>query len=453
MFENEAKKEFNASVIHSDAMEMAVREWNSIYAGSPSWVDKEDGIKTINFAKAISSETARLVTLDIDVNISGSARADLLQKQIDALYPRLREIVEKLCANGTIALKPNGSGVDYVTAENFLVSATDGNGNITGIIFFDYYNDGNKYYTRMEWHRFEENAYMISNRAYVSDSRDKIGKPVELTLTPTWGGLLPDVSISKSNGERLDKPLFAICKMPSANNIDASSPLGMSIFSEAIEELKDLDIAYSRNAGEIKDSQTIELVGDMMLNKPGTKISEKKSNLPHHVHMVSADANDYYQSIERQLHTEERIKGINQQLSFIGYKCGYSNGYFVFNEKSGMVTATQVESDDRRTIQLIKDIRDCLKFAMNDLIYAMDKYADLYSLSPAGAYEISYAFGDIVYSYEEDKARHWQYVQAGKFPLWRYYVKFEGYSEEEAKGIVKEARGEQKEPGLFSGEE
>ena len=115
-----------------------------------------------------------------------------------------------------------------------------------------------------------------------------------------------------------------------------------------------------------------------------------------------------------------------------------------------MVTATQVEADDRRTIQLIKDVRDNLESCLNDAIYAMSVYADLYGLAPAGAYEVVYDFGDITYNREEDRMRWWQYVNAGKVPAWKYFVKFEGMSEEEARAMIKEAQP--KETGLFEEE-
>lgn len=115
-----------------------------------------------------------------------------------------------------------------------------------------------------------------------------------------------------------------------------------------------------------------------------------------------------------------------------------------------MVTATQVESDDRRTIQLIKDVRDALESALDGAIYALNVMADLYKLAPVGAYEVTYDFGDIVYSREQDKATWWGYVQAGKVPFWYYLVKFEGMSEPEAKKLENEAS--QKEIGLFDEE-
>ena len=142
------------------------------------------------------------------------------------------------------------------------------------------------------------------------------------------------------------------------------------------------------------------------------------------------------------------MTGINALLSQIGYKCGFSNGYFVFNEKQGVQTATQVESDDRRTIQLIKDIRDKLEYCINGLVYALDKFADLYDTVPTGDYEIFYDFGDITYNVEEDRARWYSYVVAGKIPFWYYLTKFEGFTEEDAKAIEAQA---QPQAELFGG--
>lgn len=79
--------------------------------------------------------------------------------------------------------------------------------------------------------------------------------------------------ILKANGEKLDGPLYGVLRTPQANNVDISTPLGLPIFAEAIEELKDLDIAYSRNAGEIFDSQKIVLADDRLLMPSGTPVA------------------------------------------------------------------------------------------------------------------------------------------------------------------------------------
>ena len=467
-FKKQAEEDFNIQAAEFPEMESLINRCANIYRGAPEWLDDEDNIKTINFAKTVCSETARLTTLAIGIQIGGSARATWLQKQINKVYFQIRHWVEYGCAYGTVFIKPNGESLDVFTPADVMIVDYD-NQEIKGIIFKDSYTVGRKYYTRLEYHRFAEITidgvttypYYVSNRAYVSKSPQSIGNKIDLKQTK-WADLMADTPpILKANGEKLDGPLFGVLRTPQANNVDISTPLGLPVFAEGIEELGDIDVAYSRNAGEIKDSQKIALLDDRLLMPSGTPVSamsprgmENRRNemkLPHYVKNVfGQDEKEFYQEINPQLNTDARLAGINALLSQLSYKCGFSSGYFVFNEKTGMVTATQVEADDRRTIQFIKDVRDKLEDCLNGVIYALNVFADLYDLTPVGVYETTYDFGDITYNREEDRARWWQYVVQGKVPAWLFFVKFEGMTEEDAKAMVEEAQPD--EPTLF-GEE
>lgn len=470
MFKSEIKDQFQVTGITSGKMQDAIGEWMNIYQGNPEWVSEEDGIKTIKFAKFVCSEIARLATLAIDVEFDG-ARADYMKAfWNNSVSGNIREWTERMCAFGTVILKPNGKGVDIVTPDRFEITSLDGNHNISGIVFQDEYQDGEWYYTKLEYHRFftasvkngesEEyintTYYSVSNRAFASKNAGELGEAVDLNSTK-WAGMQPDVHITKKNGEQLNTMLFGMLRMPSSNDVDMSSPLGLSAFSDAIEELKDLDIAYSRFSEEIVDSRRMVLLDDRLTKLPAYK--NEKGNmvrpevkLPKYIKsMPGMDNSEVYHEINPQLNTEIRKSGINQLLSLIGVKCGFSNGYFVIDEKTGMITATQVESDDRRTIQSIKDVRDAMQKCLDDLFYAQSVFADLYGLAPVGEYETHFDFGDITYSEEEDRARNLTLANAGYIPKWQYLVRFEGYSEEDAKAAVEEASGKEKD-GLF-GEE
>lgn len=456
IFKRQAEKAFNVQSIVSPDMEKAINQCADVYHGNPEWLDDEEGIKTINFAKALCSETARLVTLGIGIHLEGSARAEWLQQQIDLIYPKLRDWVEYGCAYGTVFLKPNGTSLDVFTPADVLLVDYDNLG-VREIIFKDTYQSGKKWYTRLEHHRFVETEmdgamlrpYYISNRAYVSKSTDSIGDPIPLTQTK-WADMAADTPpILKASGEPLDKPMFGILRTPQANNVDISSPMGLPIFREALEELKDLDIAYSRNAGEIFDSQKIILADDRLLYESGKNIKHRGpadvKGLPHYVKNVFGnDQKEFYQEINPQLNTDTRVKGINNLLSQIGYKAGFANGYFVFNQSSGIQTATGVEADQQRTVQFIKDVRDQLESCLDDTLYALNVYADLYGLAPVGTYDVTYDFGDILYDREADRSRWWQYVMQGKAPAWLYFTKFEGMTEEDAKAMVEEAQPDEK---------
>lgn len=458
ILKRKAKDEFQVEAIDTEKMNAFIKRCVDIYKGKPEWLDEKDEIKTINFAKSICSEVARLATLAIGITIDGSARADWLQGQIEKIYFNLRHWVEYGCAYGTVILKPNGTSIDLFTPDRFLITDCI-SGEITGAIFyFSEKVQDDEWYTRLEYHRFaEDGQYLIDNRCYRGKSRDDLRDLVDISVTP-WAGLLNDATISG-----IDKPLFGVLRTPQANNIDIDSPLSMPVFAEALEELKDLDIAYSRNSTEVNDSRrTVLMDSDKLFPFGASGLAElasldrgvaseqmkKKMNLPKYVRMVEGNgSDDFYQEINPSLQTQTRLDGINALLSQIAYKVGFSNGYFVFNESTGIQTATGVEAEQQRSVQLVKDVRDKLEDCLDSVIYALDVMATLYGMAPAGAYEVTYDFGDILYSYEEDKARWWNYVQAGKVPAWMFFVKFEGMSEEDARAMVEEAQP--KEETLF----
>lgn len=456
LLKKRAEEEFNIAAIGSSQMEEWVSNCVDTYKGNPCWINEKDNIDSIDFAKAICSETARLATLGIGIHVDGSARATWLQEQLDAIYYRLRHWVEYGCAYGTVILKPSGKSVSFYTPDRFIVTHETNNA-IDGVVFFDTEKMGDKWYTKMEYHRFEGDSYCVTNKCFVGDTENDLKKDVDISQTP-WAELVTDVSM-----ENTDKPVFAVFRTPQANNIDIDSPFGLPVFSEAVQELRDLDIAYSRNAKEILDSKRLVLLdSDRLLPWVETVKNDNalghnsfgRIEIPDYIKLVDGDTStesDVYHEINPSLDTDKRMVGINALLSQIGYKVGFSNGHFVFNESRGIQTATQVEADQQRTIQFIKDVRDKLEDCLNGLLYSLSVFADLYELAPAGAWEAVFDFGDITYNREEDRARWWGYVQSGKVPAWMFFVKFEGMTEEDAKAMVEEATPKQ--PKLFGSEE
>ncbi len=469
MWQKEAQDKFGVETIESDVMKAALNDWVNIYQGKPDWTLPDDkgnvDIESFNFAKKLCNETARLTTLALGITVEGSTRADWINGFMESYIARMKnDECEKACAFGYIILKPNGTGIDYVMPWDFCPThQTDGK--VDGGIFFDHYHEpGDKwYYTRLEWQRFEDvsedvRIFRITNKTYRATGANGIGQECNIKET-VWANLQEDVAY-----ENIEQPLFSIFKMPLSNNIDMGSPLGVSIFSNAQKELKSLDIAWTRLEDEIFDSQKITFLGDMLIDEPGRPVRNRFAPggavdktgkaLPRHVHILPGTSEgDEYHEVNPALQTADRLSGIDHFLNLVGVKCGYSTGQFVLNGRTGHVTATQVEADDRETIQYIKQIRDSFQMATDGLIYALDKYADIYNLAPVGVYEVNYDFGDITYNWEEDRSRHWGYVMQGKYPLWLYYTKFEGMSEEEAKLLVAEAKFENEpQEGLF-GEE
>lgn len=456
IFASKIKEVFGVENVMSAKMEIAINNGVNTYKGVPEWINEDNDIKTINFAKAICSEVARLAMLGTKITIDGSTRAKWLQEKIDSVYFRIREWVEYGCAYGTVIIKPSDTSIDLFTPDNFMITRYS-DGNIVGAVFIYQEKMNDKYYTRFEYHDYvDTKEYSVMNRCFVGASFNSFEEAIDISLTP-WNGLLEDANI-----EDMTSPAFGVLRTPQANCIDIGSALGLPVFFDAMEELEDLDIAYSRNSKEIADSSRILLLdSDRMMPTDGRKIKDLQSNfesnrkamgLPDMVKNVWGDGKEsFYQEINPSLNTDTRLSGINALLSQIGYKVGFSNGYFVFNETTGIQTATGVEAEQQRTIQFIKDVRDKLEGCLSDVINAINVFANVYLLAPKGAYEAVFDFGDITYNRDEDRTRWWGYVASGKVPAWLYFVKFEGMSEEEAKAMVAEATP--KAPTLFGGEE
>lgn len=442
---SEVKTDFGVKEITNAELTRLIEFCARAYKGEPDWLDIENHIKTINFARSVCSETARLATMNIGIEVSGSARAEWLNDQIDKALDELRRWVEYGNAYGTIVLKPNGETVDVITPDKMVVTDASG-GRVRGIVFLDqrYQSDEDKWYTRLEYHRFVKGVYTISNKCYWGATKNSLTHKIDIKNTP-WKDLEEEVK-----AENVDEMLFGVYKTPAANNVDMDSPLGLPLFSDAIEELEDLDVAYSRNAKEIFDSKRTVIIDSDRLLSSGGRIGQQNKDaliemagLPDYVKALEGTGQgDIYHEINPTLNTATRLQGLNALLSQIGFKCGFSNGYFVFNEKTGMVTATQVESDDRRTLQLINDIRHNIRVAIDGLLYALDKYADAYDLAPRGTYETTYDFADLTINNAEDQARWYSYVSAGRVPFWYYLTKYEGYSEEDAKELAGMAQQE-----------
>lgn len=458
LFKKEIEERFNADILLSSTMENWIDKCYRITSGHPDWEDVEDDIESINFAGYIDDVTAGLVTLDAKIKMPDTPRGKLLQESADYVLQVLNNKVSEALGNAGLMFKPNGKNVDYVEPGNFAPTDVDSNGNILGCVFQDQRKIGDYHYTRLEWHRFEDigenHVYRITNYAYKSAGVMGIGKPCKLSEVPDWAYLEEDIALLN-----IKKPLFSYFKNPVPNRLDRTSPLGVPIWHNCMKELKDIDVAWGRKSGEVQDSKHITFLPESAIRYANMH----NVKLPRFLKGFQSGGTEDSEIREHisTLLTEQRIKDINSILAMISTKCGFSQGFFVLDEKTGMMTATQVEADDQETIRTIKNIRDALQSCLENLFYALNVFIDRYYTSaeyPAEDWQelidsTTFDFGNILYNYAEDKASWLLYVERGYVPAYLYFAKFEGMSEDDAREMVEEAKSENEpKEGLF-GEE
>ena len=479
LFKSEAENKFHTTIIRSAEMELAQKKWASIIDGKPPWLNPKDDIVTINFAKFISYYCAKKICLDINVKVEGSERADYIQRCIKAMLKKsIRDKVEDACNCGGIIFKPNGNyaynnAIDYVMPGDFAVTEKNSNGEILGIIFIDRLQKGDNYYTRLEYQHFTTieaaegeagRVYAIENKAFKSNKDGALGKEIPLSMVNEWKDLEPEVLIDK-----VEKPLFGYFKMPYNNTIDYNSPEGVAVFHNCIQELKTLDIAFSRKSYEVEDSKHLTFLNERAMMFPADKNNPrgKKVSLPRFIKGLRGGIDDEKNNVAEHVATmltESRIADINSTLSLISTKCGFSQGQFILDRKSGRITATQIESDDSETVETINDMRTNLKSAINDLIYALDKYCDVFFDMPSGYVnaldetvpeEDIFYFRDLLTTFEQDRTRAYNLMRDKVYSKKKYLTEYEGFTEKEALEMLAEAQEEAKRSemtGLFDEE-
>lgn len=462
LFKTDAEKAFGVETYLSPEMDNAIKMWEQLESGNPPWV-KED-IRTIRFSNTVARELSKLVTQNIDIKVQAKygtgETAAKIQKAIDDYFLKnAQKIMQEIMMLGGSMAKWNGKGMDYIPPDRFLVTEFDSNGDINGVIFFSFYQGNKKFYTRAEWHRYEGMAahlnpdgtgtpvklYRVSNKAFVSDQQDHIGRETSLKNTK-WADIVPEFT-----AEKLEKPLFVYIKNPYSNTIDPDSPLGVSCFSECIEELRWLDIAMSTMGIETEDSAPKMIVGQSAIQYAQNNGIE----LPRMVLKTGLDdvTNNPFEQWQPQLQVASRTEGINFYLNIISAKVGLDTGTFVFNgQKVVVATATQIEATERQTINTMMMYRQVLDRpesngdgrlgVIHDIAYIINSMevinGDILP-SEFGNYELYADFGDPFSNKEEDKLFELQLANQGYMSKARFLVRHLGMTEEEAIAMVQEA--------------
>ena len=434
---NEVKDIFGIEVSRSSEMQTALDLYKSMRSGIPTW-SMDGTIRPTRFSNVICREIANLTLFNVNVEIDGN---DALKKKFDEVLNALQEKQEESCATCGMMIKTDGQGIEFLDPDYFIITDTNTNGDVLAAVFFSYIKKGNRYYTKAEYHRFEdvngERVYKISSKAFKSEDKNRIGSEISLEKVDEWKDILPEVEV-----RGLEYPLFVYWRNPYANAIDKESPLTVPVFAECIEELRWLDIALNKMGDEQEDSQHVTFVSQTVIqyaNQNGIKLPRFVQGLE-----MGVDADGTIQEHVPTMLVAERTSAINFYLSIIGYKCGFSNGYFSFDESRGIQTATQVESDDRRTLHTIESFRTILDGKNHDgvihrILYILYATGTANGTIPVSGYQTACEFEDLVYNLEDDRARWWNYVVQGKVPAWMYFVKFEGMTEPEAKAMIEEA--------------
>lgn len=388
------KDALRVDVAISPLMTNALILWSNMYINQAPWLGKD--VKSLNLPAAIAGEISRAVTIEMDVEISGSARADYLYEQVDRVYSKLRQQIEYGAAKGGLMLKPYILGqdivVDFVQADQFYPISFDANGAITACVFSDQRIIGASYYTRLEYHQMTPEGCVIRNQAYKATNPNILGLAVDLQSVPAWADLEPEAIITG-----VTQPLFAYFRYPLANNIDPTSPLGVSCYARAVDLIRDADVQWSNLLWEFESGGRALYVDTLAFGRD----DEGKPLLPNkrlyrtlnQGGQVSDE--EMFHEWSPTLREQNILAGLDAILKKIEFSCGLAYGT-LSDPNVEAKTATEIKMGKQRTYATISDTQKALETVLEDLLYAMDVWASLGNLAPKGAYQAVYSFDDSI---------------------------------------------------------
>lgn len=420
-------------------MEKNTKLWYSMYINRPYWSLKKDdrNIISIGLPSAITRELAKPAVIEAVITAKGGQKADFIQKQIDNMLKELRHNLEKGLAFGNMIYRPyvyqdNQIGIACHFFDTFFPVAFDERGILTQVVFLQKIKSQNKWYVVLEYHKLENGIYYIQSKAFLSDEYGLIGQEVPLKNIEGWKNISENIAIGG-----IEKPLFGFFKTPFGNNIDSCSNMGVSVYSSAVELIKQADEQWEALQWEYKSGER------RLFASPGAfKIPSGQNNsLGRLFKPLDIEEKDFFQEFSPEFRDSNLYNGLQTIYKMIEFNTGLSYG-ILSDPQTVAMTATEIESSKQRMYATVYDIQNALEDTIKDLVYAISTLADLYQLTPNDEYELLFDWGDGIIKdtqAQQEELEHMRLdVAAGLLKPELYIMKKYKVDEQTAKSMMAE---------------
>ena len=319
-----------------------------------------------------------------------------------------------------------------VNARNILPLRIE-HGNIIDVAFVSGIRKNNKKLIYIELHRLTDNGYVINN-IYLDA---KSGKEVK------YNDIIPEMETES------DVPLFSILRTPIINTIDDNLGLGMSMYGNAIDQLKDCDVKYNNSVMDfvlggkkiIYNKKLIKYGTRKIKNDDGTYTTEEYPIYPDDISkqqfMEIGDAlskDELIHEYNPDLRTDQNKDGLQFALDLLSFKTGLGTKYYEFSGGS-VVTATQYAGDRQDLMKNAKKYRDNINEFIGGILKASLLLARLVlkkNVTEDCIISVTNRDGLLV-SDEEIKEQYRQEFNMGLISKITYLMKINNWTEEEAK--------------------
>lgn len=458
------------------------KPWHRISAPTVKDALHERDLERMDTAKAICAELAGLIWNEqCEISVSQETGKDQLLGEFvhdvlmkNGFWTKMQEHIEQVLALGGGAIKvwyeekrdgegnvtPNSGNIrlGFCMADQFVPTAWD-NTQVTDGVFISRQAKDGYYYTRLEWHKWDGLTYWISNEAYRSEYKQNGAKEPQdiLGFRYPLSAVYPFLD-EQTPLQGLSTSLFAYYRPAIANNLDDDSPLGVSIYANALSTLKALDICYDSFVQEFRLGRKRIIVPAQCLRTvqdPVTKESRRFFDATDEAYVaLKSDDTDALKIQDNtvSLRVGEHEQAINALLSILCLQVGFSAGTFTFDRAQGLKTATEVISENSKTYKTIKSNQLQIKAAIDRVVDAIVQVASLYdvhwngtsirALSALG-WETKVVFDDSILQDRQTNINEGILLATnGLMSKKRFLMEKLGYTEEEAAQELEEIKQE-----------
>lgn len=390
--------------------------------------------KSLGLAKTVSEDWANLLLNEkFQIGVDKASA----KKKIDAVLvanefaKRGNQLVELAFALGTGAFVEYLDGddvkIDYIRAGMIYPISWD-NGRVLECAFASERVSGKKKQVYLNIHRLENGKYVVENHLF-----DRNGRILTETSLPN--DVIPEVRTNSS------VPRFQIFSPNIANNIDPDSPLGISVYANALDQLESADLVYDSYCNEFRLGRkriTVPIsMARMAMEEDGTSTPVFDDNDTEFYAVPQDDKSENkIQEHNMELRADAHEAGIQTMLNLVSWKTGSGGKRYVFRRDGQVRTATEVISENSDLYRNLKKHELSLEAALLGMI---DSIADLLHL---GTVKASVTFDDsIISDTDSDKMTFLQEIRDGVRQKWEYRVKFFGEDTETAKAMVDSGAG------------
>lgn len=433
--------------------------WKSWYEGDVKTFHRYkvyNGINHVNchrysmgMAKKVSEDWANLLMNEkVAITLEGGKEQDFFDSVCtdNNFLVKANEMQELKSALGTAAYVPRIVGaqvnadngelvgtaqsikIDYCIAPDILPLSWE-NGRVLECAFASKKTIGNENYLYLQIHRLVNGKYDIENVLYLCQN----GNLTETDKTVVQGfENIPDVVHTGS-----DKPQFVIDKLNIANNVDVSSPMGISVYGNAIDQLKGVDVAYDSYVNEfVLGKKRIMVKPEAQKDFDGEPFFDSNDAV-FYILPEDSQSGSIISEIDMSLRTQEHNAGIQDMLNVLSAKCGFGNNHYKYDQGS-LTTATQVVSENSELFRTLKKHEIILESALTELARIILRLGNRYM--NAGLNEdvgISIDFDDsIIEDAGSEFNRDMQMLNAGILNDWEFRAKYMNEDPETAKASL-----------------